>query len=74
MIRKAKLSGKQIAIIKATHGHTSGQGLTLFSVKEKKKVHVSNPVFIEHTNGNRHIIIATGIHNGNKVSGIVKHK
>ena len=73
MIRKAKLSKNQLATIHASHGHSNG-GLSLFSVKDQKKVHIKNPMFIEHKKGKKHTVIAKGIHNGNSVSQIVKHK
>ncbi len=48
--------------------------LHLYSVKDQKKVHIKNPMFIEHRNGNKHTIIAQGKHKGNNVSQVVKHR
>ena len=72
MIRKAKLTKEQLACIHAQHGHCSGNGLSIYDVSAKRKVHVTNPIFIEHINGNRHTVIASGMANGHNVSQIVK--
>ena len=74
MIRKAKLTREQLACIHAQHGHQSGRGLSIYDVQQKRKVHVTNPIFIEHIHGNRHTVIASGKVNGNNVSQIVKCK
>ena len=74
MIRKAKLKKNQLAVIHAQHGHSSGKGLSIYSVKHQKKVHLANPIFVEHRNGKRHTVIAKGVVDGHKVSGIVKHR
>lgn len=73
MIRKARLTKEQLKVIHASHGHSNG-GLNLYSVKDQKKVHIKNPMFIEHKNGNKHTVIAQGMHNGNNVSQVVKHR
>lgn len=73
MIRKARLTKEQLAVIHAQHGHSSGRGLSIYDVKSKQKVHVTNPIFIENIHGKRHTIIARGIApNGDDVSQIVK--
>jgi|LWDU01.1.fsa_nt_gi hypothetical protein len=74
MIKKSKLNRKQLAVIHATHGNRNG-GLNLFDVKTKKKVHIENPRFVTHINGNRHTVIASGNHPvlHHRVYGIVKH-
>ncbi len=74
MIRKAKLSKKQLQKIHAYHGHKSGNGLLLGSIHDKKTVHIENPTYIEHINGNKHTVIAQGMYKGKKVSQIVKHR
>lgn len=74
MIRKARLTKEQLAVIHATHGHSSGKGLSIYDVKSREKVHITNPIFIEHTNGNKHTIIAKGNHNGHSVSQIVRYR
>lgn len=70
MIRKTRLTKQQNAIIHATHGHSSGNGLSLYSVHDKKKVHIANPIFLKHKN----TVFAKGQHNGHMVSQIVKHQ
>ena len=69
MIKRTKLTKKQNALIHATHGHSSG-GLNLYSVHDKKKVHIANPIFLKHKN----TVVAQGHHNGHMVSQIVKYK
>ena len=69
MIQRTKLTKKQNAIIHATHGHSSG-GLNLYSVHDKKKVHIQNPIFLRR----KYTVIAKGQHNGHMVSHIVKHQ
>ena len=69
MIKRTKLTKQQNAVIHATHGHSSG-GLNLYSVHDKKKVHIQNPIFLRH----KHTVIAKGQHNGHMVSQIVKHQ
>jgi hypothetical protein len=70
MIRKTRLTKQQNALIHATHGHSSGNGLSLYSVHDKKKVHIANPIFITHGK----TVFAKGQHNGHMVSQIVKHQ
>ena len=72
MKKKANLNRKQLAVIHATHGHRDG-GLSLFDVKTKKKVQITNPRFIT-ANGGR-TVIASGKHPqlNHRVCGIVKH-
>jgi len=70
MITGTRLTKEQDKIIKATHGHSSGDGLSLFSVYDKKKVLIVNPTYIKHGN----TLFAKGQHNGHMVSQIVKHK
>ena len=73
MIRKIRLSRDQLKLIHAQHGHSSGKGLSIYDVQSRQKVHVSNPIFLEFTNGKRHTIIASGkATNGHNVSQIVK--
>ena len=67
--KKTKLTKQQNALIHATHGHSSG-GLNLYSVCDKKKVHIQNPIFLRH----KGTVIAKGQHNGHMVSQIVKHQ
>ena len=75
MIRKAKLTKEQLALIHAHYGHSSGRGLSIYDVQAKHKVHVSNPIFIENISGNRHTVIAKGrASNGHEVSQIVKYR
>ena len=84
MIRKARLSKEQLKVIHALHGigkekkngkrGNSTDTLILYSVKDKKKVRIKNPMFIEHKNGNKHTVIAQGMHKGNNVSQVVKHR
>ncbi len=71
MIKKARLSPDQLKRIHAVHGHSKG-GLSLYSVIERKKVHVVNPVIIEHKHKHGSTFVASGLHNGNKVCGIVQ--
>ena len=68
-VKKTRLTKQQNAIIHATHGHSSG-GLNLYSVHDKKKVHIANPIFLKHKN----TVFAKGQHNGHMVSQIVKHQ
>ena len=69
MIKRTKLTKQQNALIHATHGHSSG-GLNLYSVHDKKKVHIEEPEYLRHGN----TLFAKGQHNGHMVSQIVKHK
>jgi hypothetical protein len=69
MIKRTRLTKQQNALIHATHGHSSG-GLNLYSVYDKKKVHIANPIFLRHKN----TVVAQGHHNGHMVSQIVKHQ
>ena len=70
MIKKTRLTKQQNALIHATHGHSSGKGLLLHSVHDKKKVHIEEPEYLRHGN----TLFAKGQHNGHMVSQIVKHK
>ncbi len=70
MIKRTRLTKQQNALIHATHGHSSGNGLSLYSVHDKKKVHIANPIFLRHNN----TVVAQGHHNGHMVSQIVKHQ
>jgi hypothetical protein len=56
--------------IKTWHGHSSGNGLSLYSVHEKKKVHIADPTYLRYGN----TLFAKGQHNGHMVSQIVKHQ
>lgn len=69
MIKRTKLTKQQNALIHATHGHSSG-GLNLYSVHDKKKVHIEKPEYLRHGN----TLFAKGQHNGHMVSQIVKHQ
>ena len=69
IVNNVKLTKQEDDIINATHGHSSG-GLNLYSVHDKKKVHIANPIFLKHKN----TVVAQGHHNGHMVSQIVKHK
>ena len=69
MIKRTKLTKQQNALIHATHGHSSG-GLNLYSVHDKKKVHIKEPEYLRHGN----TLFAKGQHNGHMVSQIVKYK
>ena len=70
MIKKTRLTKQQNALIHATHGHSSGNGLSLYSVHEKKKVHIADPTYLRYGN----TLFAKGQHNGHMVSQIVKHQ
>ena len=75
MIRKARLTKEQLALIHSHYGHSSGKGLSIYDVRSKQKVHVTNPIFIESVNGDRHTVIARGTApNGDDVSQIVKYR
>ena len=54
--------------IHSIHSHPKG-GLSLYSVHDKKKVQIENPIFIKHGK----TVFAKGNHNGHMVSQIVKH-
>ena len=60
-----------MAWIKSNHGHSSGKGLSLFSVADRKKVQVKNPIFVKHIHPRGETIVAS---NGKRVHQIVHHK
>ena len=70
IVNNVKLTKQEDDIINATHGHSSGKGLLLHSVHDKKKVHIEKPEYLRHGN----TLFAKGQHNGHMVSQIVKHK
>ncbi len=70
-VSKRKPTPDQLKAIYATHGNHSGKGLSLFSVQERKKVSVINPIFVQHTHKKGTTIVAS---DGNKVHQIVYHR
>ncbi len=70
-VSKRKPTHEQLKAIYAQHGNKSGNGLSLFSVKDRKKVTVVNPIFVQHTHKKGTTIVAS---DGNKVHQIVYHR
>ncbi len=70
-VRKHKPSKAEMKAIMAQHGNKSGNGLSLFSVKDRKKVTVVNPIFVQHTHPKGTTIVAS---DGGKVHQIVYHR
>ena len=69
--RRGKPSKVELMAIYAKHGHRSGNGLNLYSIKDKKKYQVKNPIFDIHTHSNGRTIVAS---NGQNIYQIVHHK
>jgi len=66
--KKHRPTKDQLRAIHSIHSHPKG-GLSLYSVHDKKKVQIENPIFIKHGK----TVFAKGNHNGHMVSQIVKH-
>ena len=69
IVNDVTLSKEKENNIKSWHGHSSGKGLYIYSVVDKKKVHIANPTYLQHGK----TVFAKGTHNGHMVSQIVKH-